>query len=100
MPDDPLTNAALLSQAEAHLEEVRKASLNLRLKRDVAATLKTRRANLEEEILHLLTLRPGISVEEMSETLAIPAPTLYRYLTKLKKRDAVQNVTKGQWSTK
>jgi len=100
MPDDPLTDAALLSQAEAHLEEVRKASVNLRLKRDLAATLKTRRANLEEEIVNLLTLRPGISVEEMSETLAIPAPTLYRYLTRLRKRDAVQKVATGQWSAK
>ena len=100
MPDDPLTDAALLSQAEAHLEEVRKASVNLRLKRDFAATLKTRRANLEEEIVNLLTLRPGISVEEMSETLAIPAPTLDRYLTRLRKRDAVQKVATGQWSAK
>ena len=100
LPDDPLTNEALLSQAQAHLEEVRKASMNLRLNRDMAATLKARRANLEDEILHLLTLRPGIGVGEMSETLAIPAPTLYRYLAKLKKRRIVQQVAKGQWSAK
>ena len=100
MPDDPLTNAALLSQAQSHLEEVRSASLNLRLKRDVAATLKAGRANLKEEILHLLTLRPGIGVGEMSEMLEIPAPTLYRYLRKLRKRDVVQQIAKGQWSAK
>ena len=100
MPDDPLTNAALLSQAEAQVEEVRKASLNLRLQRDMAATLKSSRSNLEEEILHLLALRPGISVGEMSETLSIPAPTLYRYLAKLRKRAAVEQVSKGQWFVK
>jgi REP element-mobilizing transposase RayT len=100
IPDDPLTNAALLSQAEAHVEEVRKASLNLRLQRDMAATLKSSRANLEEEILHLLALRPRIGVGEMSETLSIPAPTLYRYLAKLRKSAAVEQVTKGQWVAK
>ena len=100
MPDDPLTNEALLSQAQAHLEEVRKTSLNLRLLRDVAATLKARRANLEDEILHLLTLRPGIGVGEMSETLSIPVPTLYRYLTKLKKRGGAWQIVKGQWMAK
>lgn len=100
MPDDPITNAALLAQAEAHLEEVRKASLNLRLKRDMASTLKARRANLEEEILQLLILRPGIGVGEMGETLEIPVPSLYRYLAKLKRRDAVQQVAKGQWVAK
>ena len=100
MPEDPLTNDAMLTQAEAHLEEVRKASLNLRLLRDVAATLKARRANLEEEILHLLTLRPGIGVGEMSDALEIPAPTLYRYLAKLKKQGAARQIAKGQWSAK
>ena len=100
MPDDPLTTEALLSQAQAHLEEVRKASMKLRLNRDMAATLKARRANLEDEILHLLTLRPGIGVGEMSETLAIPAPTLYRYLAKLKKQGAARQIAKGQWAAK
>ena len=100
MPDDPLTNEALLSQAQSHLEDVRNASLNLRLNRDMAATLKASRANLEDEIVHLLILRPGISVGEMSETLAIPAPTLYRYLSKLKKCRKVQQLAKGQWSAK
>ena len=98
MPDDPLTNEALLSQAQAHLEEVRKASMNLRLNRDMAATLKARRANLEDEILHLLTLRPGIGVGEMSDALEIPAPTLYRYLAKLKKQGAARQIAKGQWA--
>ena len=100
MPDDPLTNAALLSQAEAHFEEVRKALLNLRLKRDMAASLKAGRVNLEDEILNLFALRPRISVGEMSETLSIPAPTLYRYLGKLRKRNVVEQVVKGQWSKK
>ena len=71
-----------------------------RLLRDVAATLKARRANLEEEILHLLTLRPGIGVGEMSDALEIPAPTLYRYLAKLKKQGAARQIAKGQWSAK
>ena len=100
MPGDPLTNEALLLQAEAHFEEVRQESLNLRLKRDMAATLKVSRMNLEEEILHFLVLRPGSSVGEMSETLSIPAPTLYRYLAKLRKCDAVEQVAKGKWATK
>ena len=100
LPDDPLTNDALFSQAEAHLKEVRKALLDLRLKRDVSETLKEGRANLEDEIMHLLSLRPGIGVGEMSETLAIPAPTLYRYLAKLKKRGIAQQVAKGQWAAK
>ena len=74
--------------------------MNLRLQRDMAATLKLSRANLEEEILHLLALRPGIGVGEMSETLSIPAPTLYRYLSKLRKSGSVELVTKGQWFAK
>ena len=100
MPDDPLTSEAMLSQAQAHLEEVRKASLNLRLNRDMAASLKLRRANLDKEIVHLLTLRPGIGVGEMSESLAIPVPTLYRYLARLKERLVVQQLAKGEWFVK
>lgn len=100
MPNDPLTDEAMLSQAHEHMEEVRNASLNLRLKRDVAATLKSQRLNLEDEILNILSLQPGISVGEMSETMSIPAPTLYRYLAKMKKGDLVWQPAKGQWSPK
>ncbi len=100
MPADPLTDEAMISQAHEHMEDVRNASMNLRLQRDVAATLRSQRLNLEDEIMNILSLRPGIGVGEMSEAMSIPAPTLYRYLAKMKKRDLVWQPVKGQWSAK
>ena len=99
VPADPLTDEALVAQARKHMEEVRNASMNLKLQREMSATYKSCRPNLEDEIMNILSLRPGISVGEMSEALSVPAPTLYRYLAKLKKRDLVWQPVKGQWST-
>ena len=98
LPDDPLTDEALVNQARAHLKEVQKASMNLRLQRDGEKSLHKQRSGIEEEIVGLLTIQPGLDIFAMVQSLSIPRSTLYRYLLKMKRKGLVEQTAKGRWS--
>ncbi|MBQ3806323.1 MAG: transposase [Kiritimatiellae bacterium] len=99
MPDDPLTNEAILNQARVHLEEVRRASMDLRAQRDGEKSARLQRGNLMDEIKNLLTLRPGIDTIAMEQTLGVPRPSLYRYLRKMRTLGIVRQREHGQWES-
>jgi REP element-mobilizing transposase RayT/DNA-binding transcriptional ArsR family regulator len=100
IPDDPLTDDAMILQAKNHIEEVQKASINLRLQRELSSSVVNRRADVEAEILSILQLNPGSMVSEMAELLNIPAPTLYRYISRMRKSNMVEQIVRGRWRAK
>ena len=99
LPDDPLTNEAILNQARVHLEEVRRASMDLRAQREGEKSARLQRGNLMDEIRNLLTLRPGIDTIAMEEALDVPRSSLYRYLRKMKALGMVRQREHGQWES-
>ena len=99
MPDDPLTNEAILNQARVHLEEVRRASMDLRAQREGEKSARLQRRKLMDEIRTLLTLRPGIDTVAMEQALGVPRPSLYRYLRKMRALGIVCQRERGQWES-
>ena len=99
MPDDPLTNEAILNQARVHLEEVRRASMDLRAQREGEKSARLQRRKLMDEIRNLLTLRPGIDTVAMEQALGVPRPSLYRYLRKMRALGIVRQRERGQWES-
>lgn len=97
MPDDPLTDEAMLNQANVHLEEVRKASMDLRLQREGETSIRKQRGNIQDEIANLLTTNPGMDTVAMEKALGVPRSSLYRYLDKMRKSGLVRQRTHGQW---
>ena len=97
MPDDPLTNEAMLNQANLHLDEVRRASMDLRLQREGEKSIRKRRGNLQEEIASVLTTNPGMDTIAMEKALGIPRSSLYRYLNKMRQSGLVRQREHGQW---
>ena len=98
LPDDPLTDEALINQACAHLKEVQKASMNLRLQRDGEKSLRKQRSGIAAEIVNLLTIQPGLDIFAIVQALSIPRSTLYRYLVKMKRKGLVEQIAKGRWA--
>ena len=99
MPDDPLTSEAILNQARVHLEEVRRASMDLRAQREGEKSARLQRGNLMDEIRNLLTLRPGIDTIAMEQALGVPRSSLYRYLRKMKALGMVRQREHGLWES-
>jgi len=97
MPDDPLTDEAMLNQANTHLEEVRKASMDLRLQREGETSIRKQRGNLQDEIANILTTNPGMDTVAMEQALGVPRSSLYRYLDKMRKSGLVRQRAHGQW---
>ena len=97
LPDDPLTDEALVNQARAHLEDVKRASMTLRLQRESEKSIRKQRRGIEDEIVNLLTIQPGLDIFAMVEALSIPRSTLYRYLLKMKRNGLVEPIATGRW---
>jgi REP element-mobilizing transposase RayT/DNA-binding transcriptional ArsR family regulator len=97
MPNDPLTDDALIAQAQNYIEDIQKASINLRLQRDMRAHVASQRTNIDEEIVTILRLQQGMSVADVSEALSVPVPTLYRHFSRLRKRGVIEQKARGIW---
>ena len=97
LPGDPLTDEAMINQARVHLEEVQKASMELRLQREVEKSIRKQRIVMEDEIVNLLTIQPGLGIFAMVQALSIPRSSLYRYLWKMKRKGLVEQVSRGCW---
>ena len=92
-PADPLTTEAFIQQTATRLEEVRREAVRLREARMSAATAKTE--EMEREVVAALTLNPHADVKELSETLLLPAPSVYRLLQGMVKRGKVMHEERG-----
>ena len=83
-PCDPLTSEALVIQAAAHLEEVRRAG----------ASAWENRSNLfshiELQIVTELYLDPSLEVGALVAKLSLPSSTMYRTIDKLKRKGVLE----------
>ena len=98
IPDDPLTDEAMISQAKEHLEQVRIESVNLSLKRGDGQAKRISREDAEKEILAMLTLNPGVGIDAMVESLVMSRATLYRHIMRMHKDGKVAKLSHGKWS--
>ena len=94
-PLDPLTTEAMVAQAERHIEEVRAASMGLQERRRHAGTVKERHGFIEQEIVSLVEMHPGIKFEQLMDMLGISKSGLYRFLVKLKNGGVLEQDGKG-----
>jgi len=95
VPLDPLTTEAMVAQAGRHIEEVRTASMELQERRRHAGSVKERHGFIEQEIVSLVEMHPGIKSEQLMDMLGVSKSGLYRFLSKLKNSGAVEQEGKG-----
>lgn len=95
LPIDPLTNEAMVAQAEKHIAEVRAASMELHERRIRAASVKERHVAMEQEIVSSIELYPGIKSEQLMDMLGMSKSGLYRFLAKLRDCGAIEQEGKG-----
>ncbi len=86
VPDDPLTDEAMVAQAAAHLREVQKAGTELYEERRRG---RPRKEGVEEKILKALSEGRSMKLDELMAATGLPKSSLYRSLDKMKKAGKV-----------
>ena len=94
-PIDSLTTEAMVAQAEKHIAEVMAASLELHEQRNRAKSVKERHGVIEQEIVSLVEMHPGMRSEQLLDMLGVSKSGLYRFLAKLKANGAIAQEGKG-----
>lgn len=94
-PLDPLTTEAMVAQAERHIEEVRSAAMELQELRRHAVTVKERHGFIEQEIVSLVEVHPGVKSEQLIDMLGVSKSGVYRFLAKLKNSGVIEQIAKG-----
>ena len=94
-PIDPLTSEAMVAQVEKHIAEVMAASVELHEQRNSARSVKERHKAIEQEIVSLVEMHPGIRAEQLMDMLCVSKSGLYRFLAKLKASGAIEQDGKG-----
>ena len=97
MPLDPITTEAMVVQAAAHAEKVRKELISMREELSTGNGGKTSGALIERQILELLNGHESLTVLEIAETLDIPRRTVSRYVQKLHQQ-GVATRSRRTWS--
>ena len=85
IPDDPLTDEAMVAQAAAHAAEVQKRMEYLHAERQLAKGAKEKRELICGQIVCAKKLHPEFSAEEIAAMIEVPARTVYRYIANMKK---------------
>ena len=96
VPQDPLTNEALVAQRIAHFAEVQKASIELHEARNYEKRRSERGALREKEALSLLEANPEMNAALLSEQLGVGVRTAYCVLKQLKDRGVIKQEA-GRW---
>ena len=94
-PVDSLTTEAMVVQAEKHIAEVMAASVELHEQRNHAGSVKARHGVIEQEIVSLVEMHPGIRSEQLIDMLGVSKSGLYRFLAKLKASRVIEQEGKG-----
>jgi len=91
MPVDHLTSEAMVAQATAQLEKVRRAAEEMRIA-DVRMKvgLRERRKMDVQAILDRLRLHPTLSAEALAAAVGISVPSVYNHLRALKKQGVIE----------
>ena len=84
IPNDPLTDEALMVQAAAHLEMVMKESVREKTARRVGRPMGID-AETEQQIANLLRVNPTMSKEAIAQMVGISRSSVYSYLKRMKK---------------
>ncbi len=96
-PLDPLTTEAMVAQKAAHLEEVRKALLELHETRNIEKRRAARRELREKEIVALLQIDPEMDVPLLCERLGIGLSMAYDLIAGMRKKGIIER-RKGMWN--
>ena len=94
-PADPLTDEALIAQAAAHLEEVKKASMRFQEESLRVGSRKERNELLAEGVLSALRSVDGDDVAHIAEKIGVSARTAYRQLKIMEKDGLVAHEGHG-----
>ena len=84
-----------MAQVEKHIAEVMAASVELHEQRNSARSVKERHKAIEQEIVSLVEMHPGIRAEQLMDMLCVSKSGLYRFLAKLKASGAIEQESKG-----
>ena len=84
IPNDPLTDEALMVQAAAHLEMVMKESVLEKTARRVGRPVRVN-AEKEQQIANMLRVNPMMSKAAIAKEVGISRTSLYSYLKRIKK---------------
>lgn len=93
IPADPLTDACMIAQAQAHAAEVRKAIERLHAERDLAPSARARRALVYRQIQHVLELHPDFTARDLSPVIDLPERTIYRHLATMRAKGLLPPAT-------
>ena len=85
LPQDPLTDEAMVAQAAVHIAEVQKESERLNAERQLADGRRRKRELVCEQILCEMRLHPDFTGTEIAEVIGVPVRTVYRYISDLRK---------------
>lgn len=98
VPDDPLTNEALVAQQSARLNEIQNAALEFREASEVEMRRAPRKKLREQQILALLESNPEMDVSLLAERMSLGVRTAYKLLRELKKTGKLsQEGYCGRW---
>ncbi len=97
VPDDPLTDEAMVAQAAAHLSEVQKAGTELHEERRRG---RPRKEGADAKILEELLANPAIGTKELAEKAGISERLAYERLKALKAAGLIEKEGRsGPWCT-
>lgn len=95
LPADSLTNEAMIIQAAAHIEEVRAASIGLKIEEEVGSRRKEKRAALEKAVIDAIISHQDISIKTISDIIDQPMSSTYRILARMKKYGVIEQICYG-----
>lgn len=95
VPSDPLTDEAYVAQAAAHLKKVIEAGVELHEERQVYRKCAEKREEIERRIIDAIRGNPNLGADAIARELEAPTPTIYKYLTGLKKRGVLMREKRG-----
>lgn len=84
VPIDPLTNEAMVAQATAQLEKVIDEAVVLKEVRKAKGRPAVGILDLEQRIVELRRMNPGMRVDAIAEAVERPVSTIYRIMRRLK----------------
>jgi uncharacterized membrane protein len=85
----------MIIQAAAHIEEVRAASIGLKIEEEVGSRRKEKRAALEKAVIDAIIANQDIDAKTISDIIDQPMSSTYRILARMKKRGVIEQVCYG-----
>ncbi|MBR4258018.1 MAG: transposase [Kiritimatiellae bacterium] len=98
VPSDHLTTEAMIAQSAAHIAEVQRSSMELRIARDGEYRRAEKRELCDEEVLVVLRMNPEMDVSLLAERQKISLSMAYKIVRRLKARGVLERDRRqGRW---